>query len=87
MTVQSANATNPNLLQWEQVEIKGTSSTVTFIHLKHSKGKPLTLTIRYQFIAGLSSSDQEGILVRTGGYRKYLVFILSWRAGHMRRVQ
>ena len=46
MTVQSANATNPNLLQWKQLEIKDTSLTVTFIHFKHSKGKPLTLTIK-----------------------------------------
>ena len=48
MTVQSANAANPNLLQWKQLEIKDTSLTVTvtFIHFKHSKGKPLTLTIK-----------------------------------------
>ena len=46
MTVQSANATNPNLLQWKELEIKDTSLTVTFIHFKHSKGKPLTLTIK-----------------------------------------
>ena len=46
MTVQSANATNPNLLRWKQLEIKDTSLTVTFIHFKHSKGKPLTLTIK-----------------------------------------
>ena len=46
MTVQSANATNPNLLQWKQLEIKDKSLTVTFIHFKHSKGKPLTLTIK-----------------------------------------
>ena len=46
MTVQSANATNPNLLQWKQLEIKDTSLTVTFVHFKHSKGKPLTLTIK-----------------------------------------
>ena len=46
MTVQSANATNPNLLQWKQLEIKDTSLTVTFIHFKHSKLKPLTLTIK-----------------------------------------
>ena len=46
MTVQSANATNPNLLQWKQLEIKDTSLTVTSIHFKHSKGKPLTLTIK-----------------------------------------
>ena len=46
MTVQSANATNPNLLQWKQLELKDTSLTVTFIHFKHSKGKPLTLTIK-----------------------------------------
>ena len=46
MTVQSANATNPNLLQWKQLEIKDTSLTVTFIHFKHSKGKPLALTIK-----------------------------------------
>ena len=46
MTVQSANATNPNLLQWKQIEIKDTSLTVTFVHFKHSKGKLLTLTIK-----------------------------------------
>ena len=46
MTVQSANATNPNLLQWKQLEIKDTSLTVTFIHFKHSKGKSLTLPIK-----------------------------------------
>ena len=46
MTVQSANATNPNLLQWKQLEIKDTSLTVTFIHFKHSKHKPLTLTMK-----------------------------------------
>ena len=46
MTVQSANATNPNLLQWKQTEIKDTSLTVTFVHFKHSKGKLLTLTIK-----------------------------------------
>ena len=46
MTVQSANSTNPNLLQWKQLEIKDTSLTVTFIHFKYSKGKPLTLTIK-----------------------------------------
>ena len=36
MTVQSANATNPNLLQWKQLEIKDTSLTVTFIHFRHN---------------------------------------------------
>ena len=46
MTVQSANATNPNLLQWKQLKSKDTSLTVTSIHFKHSKGKPLTLTIK-----------------------------------------
>ena len=46
MTVQSANATNPNLLQWKQLELKDTSLAVTFIHFKHSKGKPLTLTMK-----------------------------------------
>ena len=48
MTVQSANAANPNLLQWKQLEIKDTSLTVTvtFIHFKHSKGELLTLTIK-----------------------------------------
>ena len=42
MTVQSANATYPNLLQRKQLELKDTSLTVTFIHFKHSKGNPLT---------------------------------------------
>ena len=46
MTVQSANAPNPDLLQWKQLEIKDTPLPVTFIHFKHSKGKPLTLTIK-----------------------------------------
>ena len=32
--------------QWKQLEIKDTSLTVTSIHFKHSKGKPLTLTIK-----------------------------------------
>ena len=32
--------------QWKQLEIRGTSLTVTSIHFKHSKGKPLTLTIK-----------------------------------------
>ena len=59
MTVQSANATNPNLLQWEQLEIKGTSSTVTFIHFKHSKGKPLTLTTK-----GTNSSQDCPLQIR-----------------------
>ena len=46
MTVQSANATYPNLLQRKQLKLKDTSLTVTFIHFKHSKGNPLTLTIK-----------------------------------------
>ena len=46
MTVQSANATNPNLLQWKQLEIKDTSLTVAFSHFKNGKGKPLTLTMK-----------------------------------------
>ena len=32
--------------QWKQLEIKDTSFTVTSIHFKHSKSKPLTLTIK-----------------------------------------
>ena len=46
MNVQSAIATNPNMLQWKQLEIKDTPLTVTFIQFKHSKGKPLALTIK-----------------------------------------
>ena len=32
--------------QWKQLEIKDTSLTVTSIHFKHSKSKPLNLTIK-----------------------------------------
>ena len=46
MTEQSDNAANPNLLQWKQPEIKDTSLTGTFIHFKHSKGNPLSRTIK-----------------------------------------
>ena len=61
MTVQSANATNRNLLQWKQLEIKDTSLTVTFIHFKHSKGKtPDPNNKRHHLTAGLPSSNHEG---------------------------
>ena len=88
MTIQSANATNPNLLPWKQLEIKDTSLTVTFIHFKHSKGNPLTLTIK-----GTTSPQDFPLqimkayrLVRARCYNRSFISVLPQRACHARQV-
>ena len=46
MTVQSAVATNANLLQLEQLAVGDHEMRVTFVAYKHSKNTPFVLTIK-----------------------------------------
>ena len=88
MTVQSANATNPNLLQWKQLEIKDTSLTMTFTDSLQAQQRqdPDPNNKRHHLIAGLPSSNHEGILVHARCYSRSFISVLPQRALHARPV-
>ena len=68
MTVQSANATNPNLLQWKQLEIKDIIDSDRHSLQAQQRQAPDPNNERYHLTAGLPSSNHEGILVHARSF-------------------
>ena len=80
MTVQSANATNPNLLQWKQLEIRHILDS-DLHSLQAQQRQALDPNNKmYHLAAGLPSSDHEGILVCARCYSRSFISVLPQRA-------
>ena len=86
MAVQSANAANPNLLQWKQLEIRHVLDSDLHSLQAQQRQAIDPNNKRYHLTAGLPSSDHEGVLVRARCYSRSFISVLPQRACHARQV-
>ena len=82
MTVQSANATNPNLLQWKQLEIKDILDSDLHSLQAQQRQAPDPNNERHHLTAGLPSSNHEGIVVHARCYSRSFIPVLPQHACH-----